>query len=43
VNEQMFNATKAFSSFSVDDVQKAKEFYAKHSDWKFPKLPVGSS
>ena len=27
VNEQMFNITKAFSSFSVDDVQKAKEFY----------------
>jgi catechol 2,3-dioxygenase-like lactoylglutathione lyase family enzyme len=23
----MFNDTKAFSSFSVDDVQKAKKFY----------------
>jgi predicted enzyme related to lactoylglutathione lyase len=27
MNEQMFKATKAFSSFSVNDVQKAKEFY----------------
>jgi catechol 2,3-dioxygenase-like lactoylglutathione lyase family enzyme len=27
VNESMFKDTKAFSSFSVDDVQKAKKFY----------------
>lgn len=25
----MFNASKAFSSFSIDDVKKAKEFYGK--------------
>ena len=27
-NESMFKDTKAFSSFSVDDVQKAKKFYS---------------
>lgn len=26
-NESLFKDTKAFSSFSVDDVQRAKEFY----------------
>jgi catechol-2,3-dioxygenase len=26
-NELMFKDTKAFSSFSVDSIQKAKEFY----------------
>ena len=27
VYESMFKVTKAFSSFSVDDIQKAKKFY----------------
>jgi predicted enzyme related to lactoylglutathione lyase len=27
-NESMFKDTKAYSGFSVDDVQKAKKFYS---------------
>lgn len=33
----MFKDTHAFSSFSVDDIQKAKEFYGQRLGWKFPK------
>ena len=33
----MFKNTKAFTSFSADDLQKPKSFTAKHSGWKFPK------
>ena len=32
----MLNTKKAFSSFSVDDIQKAKEFRARPPDWNCP-------
>ena len=34
----MFKDAKAFSGFSVNGIQKARSFMAKHSDWRFLKL-----
>ena len=31
----MFKANEAFASFSVNDIQSAREFYTKSSDWMF--------
>jgi hypothetical protein len=35
----MLGDSKAFSSFSVDDMQKAKTFYGQTSVWRFPRFP----
>lgn len=37
----MFKASKAFSSFSVDDIPKAKEFYARTLGLKVSESPEG--
>jgi len=37
----MFKDTKAFSSFSVDDLQKAKEFYGETLGLEFSETPEG--
>jgi predicted enzyme related to lactoylglutathione lyase len=37
----MFKATEAFSSFSVNDLQKAKEFYHKTLGLEISELPEG--
>jgi len=37
----MFADTKAFSSFSVNDLKKAKEFYANTLDLKVSETPEG--
>jgi catechol 2,3-dioxygenase-like lactoylglutathione lyase family enzyme len=37
----MFKDTKAFSSFSVDDLQKAKEFYGKTLGLEVSEMPEG--
>jgi predicted enzyme related to lactoylglutathione lyase len=37
----MFKNTKAFSSFSVNDLQKAKEFYGKVLDVEVKDNPMG--
>ena len=37
----MFKDTKAFSSFSVNDLQKAKEFYGETLGLKFSEMPEG--
>jgi catechol 2,3-dioxygenase-like lactoylglutathione lyase family enzyme len=37
----MFKDTKAFSSFSVDDLQKAKEFYGRTLDLDVEETPEG--
>ena len=37
----MFKNTKAFSSFSVNDLQKAKEFYSKTLGVKVKDNPMG--
>jgi predicted enzyme related to lactoylglutathione lyase len=37
----MFTDTKAFSSFSVNDIQKAKEFYGETLGLKFFEMPEG--
>jgi catechol 2,3-dioxygenase-like lactoylglutathione lyase family enzyme len=37
----MFRASKAFSSFSVDDLSKAKEFYGKKLGLKVAESPEG--
>jgi predicted enzyme related to lactoylglutathione lyase len=37
----MFTDTKAFSSFSVDDLQKAKEFYGQTLGLKVSEMPEG--
>lgn len=37
----MFKETKAFSSFSVDDMGKAKEFYGKELGIKVKEIPEG--
>lgn len=38
----MLNKTKAFSSFSVDDIQKAKEFYGKTLGLEVASGPEGT-
>jgi catechol 2,3-dioxygenase-like lactoylglutathione lyase family enzyme len=38
----MFNVSKAFSSFSVDDIQKAKEFYDKTLGLELASGPEGT-
>jgi catechol 2,3-dioxygenase-like lactoylglutathione lyase family enzyme len=38
----MFNVGKAFSSFSVDDIQKAKEFYDKTLGLELASGPEGT-
>jgi catechol 2,3-dioxygenase-like lactoylglutathione lyase family enzyme len=38
----MFNASKAFSSFSVNDIQKAKEFYGKTLGLQLASGPEGT-
>jgi len=38
----MFNVSKAFSSFSVDDIQKAKEFYGKTLGLELASGPEGT-
>jgi len=37
----MFKKTKAFSSFSVNDLQKAKEFYSETLELHFSEMPEG--
>ncbi len=37
----MFRDTKAFSSFSVNDLQKAKEFYGETLGLEFSEMPEG--
>ncbi len=37
----MFKDTKAFSSFSVNDLQKAKEFYGETLGLEFSEMPEG--
>jgi predicted enzyme related to lactoylglutathione lyase len=37
----MFKNTKAFSSFSVDDLQKANEFYGQTLDLDVEEIPEG--
>ncbi len=37
----MFKDTKAFSSFSVDDMKKAKEFYSETLELKVEETPEG--
>lgn len=37
----MFKATKAFSSFSVDDLSRAKEFYGRTLGLKIEESPEG--
>lgn len=37
----MFKETKAFSSFSVDDLQKAKDFYGQTLDLDVEETPEG--
>ncbi len=37
----MFKDTKAFSSFSVDDLQKAKEFYGRTLELEVSEMPEG--
>jgi len=37
----MFTKTKAFSSFSVDDLEKARSFYGKTLGLKVSKVPEG--
>lgn len=37
----MFKDTKAFSSFSVDDIQKAKEFYGYMLGLEISEIPEG--
>ncbi|AFM26175.1 VOC family protein [Desulfomonile tiedjei] len=37
----MFTITKAFGSFSVDDLQKAKEFYGETLGLEFSEMPEG--
>lgn len=37
----MFKSTKAFSSFSVDDIEKAKEFYSKALGLDVKDNPMG--
>jgi len=36
----MFKNTKAFSGFAVDDVDKAREFYADTLGWSFEGMPM---
>jgi catechol 2,3-dioxygenase-like lactoylglutathione lyase family enzyme len=38
----MFDVSKAFSSFSVDDIQKAKEFYGKTLGLELASGPEGT-
>jgi len=37
----LFKDTKAFSSFSVDDIEKAKEFYSETLSLKVKEIPEG--
>src|SRR2546422_11228011 len=37
----MFKDTKAFSSFSVDDLQKAKDFYGRSLGLEVSEMPEG--
>lgn len=37
----MFTDTKAFSSFSLNDLQKAKEFYGETLGLEFSEMPEG--
>jgi hypothetical protein len=36
----MFKDTRAFRGFSVNDIQKAKEFYGKTRAWLGPRLSL---